>query len=403
MAAAIPFALAPALVNPGVLIDYSTPAGAKIYNAQIKAVDDDKYDLKPEGLLNFLATFDDRLTSAGWEAVFSIPDDLAAAAPNLHMMTTDYGIITLPQVNAHVLTYIALNNRDCQDAYQAYLCIMASITKDAKKRLNLKRESFTINGTGNGPLLLKVLIQIAYVDTRSTVLHIRDQLSSLDDYMVEVQSNIVSFNEYVAGLIKGLEARGEQSLDLIANLLKGYSAASDTEFCTFIKRKKDAYEEGDLELTPTSLMKITNDKYNSLVQQQRWMKPSDQDEKIIALQTKIQQLESKKTATTPSAITTPPIKNKPVRPAWTKVPPPDGATDIKEVDGRKYYWCARHKAWSLNNKHTTADCRGFGLNPTQANAIAQQSTTDTSSVSSNPSIRLTNALNAVAFEETDDE
>jgi hypothetical protein len=152
-------------------------------------------------------------------------------------------------------------------------------------------------------------------------------------------------------------------------------------------------------------MKITNDKYNSLVQQQRWMKPSDQDKKIIALKTQIQQLESKKTATLSSAVTTPPIKKKitPVRPAWTKVPPPDGATDIKEVDGRKYYLCARHKAWSLNNKHTTADCRGFGLNATQVNAIAQQSTTDASSISSNPSIRLTNALNAVTFQETDDE
>ena len=168
-------------------------------------------------------------------------------------MTTDYGVIALAQINVHVLTYIALNDRNCQNSFQAFNCFMASLTDGAKKRINLLREQFTVDGIGNGPLLVKTIMQTAYVDTRATVLHLRDQLSKLDTYMVDVQSDVENFNDYVKTLVLGLNAQGEQSLDLLSNLFKGYMAASDASFLDFIKRKKDAYEEGEVDLTPNTL------------------------------------------------------------------------------------------------------------------------------------------------------
>ena len=52
------FSLSPSLANPGQLIDYTTPAGAKIYTPATKPLSDDgAYDLSPENLTTFFSLF----------------------------------------------------------------------------------------------------------------------------------------------------------------------------------------------------------------------------------------------------------------------------------------------------------------------------------------------------------
>jgi hypothetical protein len=404
-AAAIAFSLSPALVNPGQLIDYGTPAGAKIYTAATKPLSEEgAYDLSPENLKTFLASLDDRIVVSGWEAIFSIPEDPAVAPPVLHMMTTDYGVITMAQINTHVQTYIANNDRDCQNSFQAFNCLMASLTDGAKKRINLLREQFTIDGIGNGPLLFKTIIQTAYVDTRSTVLYLRDQLSQLDTYMVDIQSDIEQFNDHVKTLVSGLNARGEQTLDLLANLFKGYMTASDSAFIDFIKRKKDAYEEGEIDLTPNALMQATVNKYNSLKQQGRWNQASEQDEKIIALQAKLESLEvgRKKGDKSPGT------QKGPKQSEWVNISPPEGAPEVKVVSGKTYYWCTNHGKWSLNPKHTTSLCKGFGLKSNKGRTTVPAPDTTNTTVTpaaqgNTPALRLASAIAATVNDEEEQE
>ena len=85
-----------------------------------------------------------------------------------------------------------------------------------------------------GPLLLKLIISKAHVDSRATVSFIRTSLTLLDSKMIELDSNIKAFNQYVKAQIKNLAARGETSSDLLINLFKGYKAANDVEFADFI-------------------------------------------------------------------------------------------------------------------------------------------------------------------------
>jgi hypothetical protein len=393
------FALAPALVNPGQLLDYGTAAGAKIYRAATRPLSDgDGYDLSSEELKTFLASFDDRIVESGWEEIFSIPEDIAANPLVLHMLTDDYGTITMPQIVAHVNSYIANNDRDCQNCFQAFNCLMNSVSSDAKKRLNLKRTQYTVNGVGNGPQLLKTIIQTAYVDTRSTVLHLREQLSQLDIYMVDVKSDVEQYNDYVKTLVAGLNARGEQTLDLLANLFKGYMAASDGSFIDFIKRKKDAYEEGEIDLTPEVLMQATDNKYNGLKQSGRWNQASEQDEKIIALEAQIKELVvvAKKSKKVPNGKPLP-AKNNTPRPAWSDVAPAEGDPETKVVDGKTYYFCRHHGRWSVNPRHMTATCKGHGV-PTGAAAGKElKDTTD------GPAIRLQSALANAGTHDNDED
>jgi hypothetical protein len=409
------FALAPALVNPGQIIDYATPSGAKVYAAAIKPLSESMYLLDSDGLGNFLLEFDDRIVEYGWEEIYTIPDN--SVPPILHMMTLDYGLITMEQINAHVATYIANQDRDCQNSFQSFNCLMNSLSEDAKKKINLKRELYTVNGIGVGPLLLKTIIQTAYVDTRSTVLHLREQLSRLDEYMQDVQSDVETFNNHAKTLVTGLNARGEQTLDLLSNLFKGYMAVSDHAFVEFIKRKKDAYEEGDINLTPTELMQATDNKFNGLKQQGRWNAATEQDEKIIALQAKVTAMEKgRKTKEQPRSGR----KGIPRDlPTWIYVPPKDNEPEVKTMpDGKTYYWCANHRKWSINPKHTTPQCRGFGVkvDPTQDQATppltgTTRTTThhrsanpsDTSTIATLPSLQLVGALAAAGAEQLDEE
>jgi hypothetical protein len=60
---------------------------------------------------------------------------------------------------------------------------------------------------------LKVIVREAYVDTNATILHIREQLNSLDLHIVKLVYDIEKFNAKVKTYQKGLAARGVVTTD----------------------------------------------------------------------------------------------------------------------------------------------------------------------------------------------
>ena len=82
----------------------------------------------------------------------------------------------------------------------------------------------------SGNLLLKVLVRESHLDTNATISWIITQLSSLDEYMMIIGSDIGKFNFHVQTLIGSLTAQGETSTDLLTNLFKGYAECSDKTF-----------------------------------------------------------------------------------------------------------------------------------------------------------------------------
>jgi len=101
-----------------------------------------------------------------------------------------------------------------------YRCLMSSLSKTGIKDITVWKEDYFIANTPSANGLLKVIICESRLDTKSTVLHICSQLSSLHEYIELVMDDIVKFNTYVQSLIQSLNERGETTQDLLANVKK---------------------------------------------------------------------------------------------------------------------------------------------------------------------------------------
>jgi hypothetical protein len=183
---------------------------------------------------------------------FTVPVKVDGVTTN-HSLLHNYGVIPLASVALDAATYVNAESKVAQDSFMLFRCIFGSLHTDFLKLVTTEAlVHYHIVDTRApqeppipcGALLLKIIIRKAHVDTRATVSFIRTALSSLDTKMMALDSNISKFNAYVKTQVIALEARGEITTDLLVNVFKGYETAHGSEFALFIKRKKDAYDEG---------------------------------------------------------------------------------------------------------------------------------------------------------------
>lgn len=289
------FALTPAAAMVGV-IDVGSQEGRKLYENGIKKLSEDLYDCQANDLHTFLATLDERATEYGWNdeigGILRIPKDPEDLLQGMDYLIDKYGTIDSERIRRFERTYIGQQVRPAQDNYVLFKCLMNSLSKEGKKKVIIWKDDYTVNGFPSGCMLLKVIIRESHLDTNATTASIRSKLNQLDEYLPTVGYDISKFNGYVKLLIDSLAARGETTQDLLINLFKGYLAAPDKEFNAYITRKKDDYYEGN-NIDPNHLMQQADAKYKTLVQDQKWNAPSAQEEKIIALQLQIKNLQSK--------------------------------------------------------------------------------------------------------------
>jgi hypothetical protein len=372
MAAAVPFALAPALANDGIL-DYTTAEGAKLYRAAIEALPGDPFNCEPHGIKVFLATLEDRASRTGWNNILMIPQDADEPDQELTSLLHNYGRLTLQQVRDHATTYIDQEVRMAQDSAQLYHCLMNSLTKEARAKVMIWRRDYTILGFTSGPALLKVIIRESHVDTRSTILHVREKLSSLDSYISTISYDITKFNSYIKDLVDSLTTRGQVTQDLFAFILKAYKKVPDKDFNDYIRMKQNEYEEGlEEDLDPDILMTQAGNKYKSLLQAGTWNAPSPELQKIMALEAKIQQLQKKKgdnnnnvkkkgkdndkDKDSKKKTKKKGERGKRTYAAWMLQEPKDKSKP-KKVHNKDWWWCPNHKRYAL---HKPEDCRGTG-------------------------------------------
>ena len=195
MAEAPPFALTPALVDPGV-INYSTSDGKKLYAKATRSLfggPEDYYDGKGDRLSAFLFKLKTRAQEYGWmeDGIFEIeiPGEGAAAATVVNMLD-NYGTVSLEQVRAHASTYVNVQNRAAQDSMLVFQAVMKSLTKECLDNVRNKAALYTVNGIPSGTSLVRVLIQEARMDTNATIKRITSQISALPNYMEQVKSDV---------------------------------------------------------------------------------------------------------------------------------------------------------------------------------------------------------------------
>ena len=81
-------------------------------------------------------------------------------------------------------------------------------------------EQYKIKGKPSGNILLKIIKRESHLDSNATTTSIRNQLSSLDQFITTIGCDITKFNAHVQMLLEGLASRGETKYDLLPNLFR---------------------------------------------------------------------------------------------------------------------------------------------------------------------------------------
>mmetsp|Transcript_21623 Transcript_21623/g.36824 ORF Transcript_21623/g.36824 Transcript_21623/m.36824 type:complete len:423 (-) Transcript_21623:240-1508(-) len=286
-APAIAFALTPALAVIGI-IDLSTTSGHKLWKAGTAALPTE-YDGTPQGLHLFLYELEHRAEDFGWDRLVTIDIAPPGAVRRVYRnLITQHRTISLENVKANAVNYVAANNRDTQNSRMMLLCILASLDKDTRALMMTETEAFTITEGyppvrfKDGPTLLKVLLRKIHVETRATNFYLRQQMTKLPSKFIKLNYNVEKFNQEVSLLIYGLASGGEKSSDLSGNLFAAYLSAKDRTFRRYMEDKKTAYDEGT-DFTSQQLMQLALTKYNQLLLEDKWNAPSEEEQQIIAL------------------------------------------------------------------------------------------------------------------------
>lgn len=183
-------------------------------------------------------------------------------------------------------TYIAGQTRAAQENMQMVKAILSSLTLSGYSKVQAWSSQWTIAGHPAAFPLIKIIIREAYIDTHATARILREKLSSLPEKLHELGGDISQLNAFVMVTTSQLAARGETTNDLLANLFKGYLSSTDRTFVTYIEKKQEDHDEGKLSNT-TELMSLASNKYKTLVENGKWMAPSKEEQKIIALEAKL--------------------------------------------------------------------------------------------------------------------
>ena len=375
------FFLNPSRAMVGTL-DFSRPEARKYYTRTTKKLDDDDpFDCTPSNMYHFLKLLTQRANESGWDDEISgilwIPEDLNDQNSELRYLPTEHGIITLDQISAFEKSYLGTERREAQDNYMLYKCLMSSLSKEARMKIEGWEDEYIIrNNQGtkspSGNLLLKVIIRESHLDTNATTQSIRMKLSNLDDYMVKINSDITKFNGYVKILIRSLEARGQRLDALLTHLFKGYMAASDKNFVRYINDKKDKYEEGE-SLCADKLMQLADNKYRLLKEREEWDAPSLEEEKIMALEAAVQKLTRKRKGNSRGhndGTKKSKGRNSQNKVGFVHVPKPDWMHERpkedelrkpKEWNGKFWWYCHPDTGGKCNGeyrRHEPKDCQG---------------------------------------------
>jgi hypothetical protein len=176
------FTLAPALANTATFVDLMTTSGSKHFKGATEPLNAQAFGF--EDLANLQVFLDLVLKKSqiwGWNPVFTIPVlDVATGVTTEYNLLSQYGRTPLSSVRTHVLTYYVAQTKKVQDSFMACQSLLSSLTLDFLKLITAESSDYHLpeivvneGRVPSGPLLLKLIISRAHVDSRATVSFIR--------------------------------------------------------------------------------------------------------------------------------------------------------------------------------------------------------------------------------------
>ena len=392
------------VLGPGrshAVLDYDDPntgaTATKLYNKAIAPLEA-TFNGEADNLAVFLASMRDRTRRFNCHRLISVPIDDGT----MRKLLTHYGQVSLENSRIHATTYVNTPTRDAQGNDMYYYFLADSLTNDFRTTVVLYTDVYSVTNVPVASSLLKQIIILMRVDNPASTMHIREMLIESKCKLIVLKGNITEFNQWVCKQMGRLHAREQEAVDPLYYLWKAYKAAPDDEFVVYIQDLKSQCDDGHATFTTEDLMVHAKNKYEArlLDEANAWGKPTEEQEKIVAMTAEINSLKKKQRGTStkkdkekpatkkPSSKKTPAKKTKEQKKkandkcAWKGKPPKE--TDSKEnnafvktFENKKYYWCIHHNngagMWTL---HHPNECE-VGKATTGATANANLGAFDT--------------------------
>jgi hypothetical protein len=277
------------------------------------------------------------------------------------------------------------------------ICLLKLLTAEAQAHLLTYRKDYLIDEVKCAPLMYKVIMQLATIDSVATTQALRDNLHTLGMFASTVSGNIDKINSEFDKNYSQIIARGATIKDPIGILFLAYQVVPCYHFKSYINRMHKDYLDGKLAtLTHESLVGMAKSKFNYLCTKGTWGAKSPDDDKIIAMTAAFDTLKGqlklspqlaaaggknngkpkKGQKTRNKKNTSDRVKQKKDE-AWKKVPPKEGKKKEKVHNKRTYHWCVHHMAWTM---HSPSECRlgteqkGENKNKSYSAAVAAAAT-----------------------------
>jgi hypothetical protein len=127
-----------------------------------------------------------RASESAWDAtgadILNIPDSNGTR----RNVISEYGLLSAQNIRDHASTYHTCQTRQAQNGVQMGQCLINSTTEAGKLKIMKESDAYYVEGILSGPILLKLILKKAIIDSRATSANLREQLTTLDSYMASV-------------------------------------------------------------------------------------------------------------------------------------------------------------------------------------------------------------------------
>ena len=385
--AAVLFAETPQTLGVDDLIDYSTKRGKDIYNQGCEALDDkaltNGFNMTPNETVVFIEALERKADSMGWsKGTKQITKFTNRDGVDIDIIK-NYGQIDMATLKTACERFCKAGEADSttrarQNNKMMSMCLANSLSLSAKVQLLTYKNEYIFDGVEYAPLMYKVIMRLATIDSVATTQTLRDNLQNLSVFAATVSGDIDKINTEFNKNYSQILARGATVDDPLNLLFNAYLVVPCYHFKTYMKQKHNGYLDGTLTLTHEVLMAFAKAHFDYLKNTGQWGAKSPDDEKIVAMAAEINALKGQlKLDPKLSAIAKDKKKedkgenkskkknkkdtsNKKYQKkdeAWKKVPPKEGDPKEKQLGKYTFQWCEHHMAWTA---HKPQDCT---LNP----------------------------------------
>ena len=362
-------------------LDYTTTQSIKFYNKGCEKLPGDTFNGKL--LLTWLIQVQDKAVMFTWLPILTIKGKL---------LTKQFSELTMEEVRTHAQAYQDRSLREAQNSEMLIQCLKASITRSVYNKVYLQMSKYiiyrksTMEPIQDGVCFLKTIIDNYHSNTRSSTKQIRKQLAQLHYYMKNVaKGDVAKLCEHTRELTYELNAAGETTNDLLANLIEALKEAPDSNFQRWLGNQVDLWSmrKIDWKEDGSDLMDDAEIYYQEAINTHKWGKKAHRqevqyafkavdsgtetevekdkpkvesyEETIKALTAQLQEYATAYTARWSGSNQKPNLDSKY---AWKYISPKDGESVIKRVNvegkSKTYYWCPHHQQWTI---HKPSECK----------------------------------------------